>query len=388
MERLDGAFDETNTRRWFVNRSSLARPEVIGPVTDGDNFNTQEDRLKPTKFSNHGLNRRIVLSTLAVLPTLVGLRPISARAQGQTDALPSWNDGATKKAITEFVSRVTVQGGSDFVPPAERVAVFDNDGTLWLEQPMYVQLAFALDRVKALASQHPEWKDKQPFKAVLEGDMKALAAAGEHGLVELIMATHAGMTTNEFEKITAEWLASARDPRFKRPYTELVYQPMLELLAYLRANGFMTFIVSGGGIEFMRPWTERIYGVPSDQVIGSSIKTRFEMRDGRPILFRLPEMNFIDDKAGKPVGINEHIGRRPIAAFGNSDGDLEMLQWTTMSGGVRFGLLVHHTDAEREYAYDRESHFGRLDKALDAAAVNNWTVVDMKRDWKRVFSFQ
>ena len=344
--------------------------------------------MKPTKFSNHGLNRRIVLSTLAVLPTLVGLRPVSARAQGQTDALPSWNDGATKKAITEFVSRVTVQGGSDFVPPAERVAVFDNDGTLWLEQPMYVQLAFALDRVKALAAQHPEWKDKQPFKAVLEGDMKALAAAGEHGLVELIMATHAGMTTNEFEKITAEWLASARDPRFKRPYTELVYQPMLELLAYLRANGFMTFIVSGGGIEFMRPWTERIYGVPSDQVIGSSIKTRFEMRDGRPILFRLPEMNFIDDKAGKPVGINEHIGRRPIAAFGNSDGDLEMLQWTTMSGGVRFGLLVHHTDAEREYAYDRESHFGRLDKALDAAAVNNWTVVDMKRDWKRVFSFQ
>jgi len=286
------------------------------------------------------------------------------------------------------VSRVTVQGGSDFVPPAERVAVFDNDGTLWLEQPMYVQLAFALDRVKALAPLHPEWKDKQPFKAVLEGDMKALAAAGEHGLVELVMASHAGMTTNEFEKITAEWLASARDPRFKRPYTELVYQPMLELLAYLRANGFKTFIVSGGGIEFMRPWTERVYGVPSDQVIGSSIKTRFEMRDGRPILFRLPEMNFIDDKAGKPVGINEHIGRRPIAAFGNSDGDLEMLQWTTMSGGVRFGLLVHHTDAEREYAYDRESHFGRLEKALDAAAVNNWTVVDMKRDWKRVFSFQ
>jgi phosphoserine phosphatase len=344
--------------------------------------------LKPTKFSNHGLNRRIVLSTLAVLPTLVGLRPISARAQGQTDALPSWNEGATKKAITDFVSRVTVQGGSDFVPPAERVAVFDNDGTLWLEQPMYVQLAFALDRVKALAPLHPEWKDKQPFKAVLEGDMKALAAAGEHGLVELVMASHAGMTTNEFEKITAEWLASARDPRFKRPYTELVYQPMLELLAYLRANGFKTFIVSGGGIEFMRPWTERVYGVPSDQVIGSSIKTRFEMRDGRPILFRLPEMNFIDDKAGKPVGINEHIGRRPIAAFGNSDGDLEMLQWTTMSGGVRFGLLVHHTDAEREYAYDRESHFGRLDKALDAAAVNNWTVMDMKRDWKRVFSFQ
>jgi phosphoserine phosphatase len=344
--------------------------------------------LKPNQFSAYGLNRRALLSSLAVLPTLVGLRPISARAQGQTDALPSWNEGATKKAITDFVSRVTAQGGSDFVPPAERIAVFDNDGTLWLEQPMYVQLAFALDRVKALAPQYPEWKDKQPFKAVLEGDMKALAAAGEHGLMELIMATHAGMTTSEFEKITAEWLASARDPRFNRPYTELVYQPMLELLAYLRVNGFKTFIVSGGGIEFMRPWTERIYGVPSEQVIGSSIKTRFEMRDGRPILFRLPEINFIDDKAGKPVGINEHIGHRPIAAFGNSDGDLEMLQWTTMGGGVRFGVIVHHTDAEREYAYDRESHFGRLDKALDAAAINNWTVVDMKRDWKRVFSFE
>ena len=344
--------------------------------------------MKPNQLPALGLNRRALLSSLAVLPTLVELGSISARAQGQTDPLPSWNDGATKKAITDFVARVTVQGGADFVPPAERIAVFDNDGTLWLEQPMYVQLAFALDRVKALASQHPEWKDKQPFKAVLEGDMKALAEAGEHGLVELIMASHAGMSTNEFEKITAEWLASARDPRFKRPYTELVYQPMLELLAYLRANGFKTFIVSGGGIEFMRPWTERIYGVPSEQVIGSSIKTRFEMRDGRPILFRFPEMNFIDDKAGKPVGINEHIGRRPIAAFGNSDGDLEMLQWTTMSGGVRFGLIVHHTDAEREYAYDRQSHFGRLDRALDAATLNNWTVVDMKRDWKRVFSFQ
>ena len=344
--------------------------------------------MKPNQLPGLGLNRRALLSSLAVLPTLIGLGSISARAQGQTDPLPSWNDGATKNAINEFVSRVTVQGGPDFVLPAERIAVFDNDGTLWLEQPMYVQLAFALDRVKALASQHPEWKDKQPFKAVLEGDMKALAEAGEHGLVELIMASHAGMSTNEFEKITAEWLASARDPRFKRPYTELVYQPMLELLAYLRANGFKTFIVSGGGIEFMRPWTERIYGVPSEQVIGSSIKTRFEMRDGRPILFRFPEMNFIDDKAGKPVGINEHIGRRPIAAFGNSDGDLEMLQWTTMSGGVRFGLIVHHTDAEREYAYDRQSHFGRLDKALDAATLNNWTVVDMKRDWKRVFSFQ
>ena len=250
---------------------------------------------------------------------------------------------------------MTTQGAPDFVPRAERIATFDNDGTLWVEQPMYVQLAFALDRVKALAPQHPEWKDKQPFKAVLEGDMKALAESGEQGLVELIMATHAGMTTDEFAKIVTDWLATARDPRFKRPYTELVYQPMLEVLAYLRANGFKTFIVSGGGIEFMRPWTERVYGIPPEQVVGSSIKTRFEMRDGRPELFRLPEVNFIDDKAGKPVGINEHIGRRPIAAFGNSDGDLEMLQWTTMSGGVALGLIVHHTDAEREYAYDRDT---------------------------------
>jgi len=255
-------------------------------------------------------------------------------------------------------------------------------------ETMYVQLAFVLDRVRALAPLHPEWKDKQPFKAVLDGDLKAVAESGERGLVELVAVTHAGMTTDEFLTIVADWLAKARDPRFKRPYTELIYQPMLELLAYLRANDFKTFIVSGGGIEFMRPWTERVYGVPPEQVVGSSIKTRFEMRDGRPILFRLPEINFIDDKAGKPVGINEHVGRRPIAAFGNSDGDLEMLQWTTMSGGVRLGLIVHHTDAEREYAYDRQSHFGRLDKALDAAALNKWTVVDMRRDWKRVFAFQ
>ena len=304
------------------------------------------------------------------------------------DLLPSWNDTAPKKAIVAFVERVTKQGSPDFVPPAERIATFDNDGTLWAEQPMYVQMAFALDRVKALAPQHPEWKDKQPFKAVLEGDMKTFAESGERGLLELVVATHAGMTADEFAKIVTDWLATARHPRFNRPYTELVYQPMLELLAYLRANGFKTFIVSGGGIEFMRPWTEKVYGIPPEQVVGSSGKTRFEMRDGRPTLFRLPELNFNDDKAGKPIGINEHIGRRPIAAFGNSDGDLEMLQWTTMSGGVRFGLIVHHTDADREYAYDRTSSIGRLDKALDAAALNRWTVVDMKSDWKKVFPFQ
>jgi len=270
----------------------------------------------------------------------------------------------------------------------QRVAVFDNDGTLWSEQPMYVQLAFVLDRVKAMAPLHPEWKDKQPFKAVLEGDMKTLAESGERGMLELVLATHSGMTTDEFEKIVSEWLMTARHPRFKRPYTEIVYQPMLELLTYLRANGFKTFITSGGGIEFMRPWSERVYGVPPEQVVGSSIKTKFEMRDGRPTLFRVLEINFVDDGPGKPVGINEHVGRRAIAAFGNSDGDLEMLQWATMSGGVRLGLIVHHTDAEREYAYDRQSYFGKLDKALDAAALNRWTLVDMKKDWKRVFAFE
>jgi phosphoserine phosphatase len=343
--------------------------------------------MKPSQFSGNGLNRRLLLSALAMLPTLIGpLRPTSAQAQ--SDPLASWNDGATKQSITDFGRRIATQGSPDFVPVDQRIATFDNDGTLWLEQPMYVQLAFALNRVKAMAPMHPEWKDKQPFKAVLEGDMKALAESGERELVELLMVTHAGMSTAEFAKISTDWIATARDPRFKRPYTELVYQPMLELLAYLRANGFKTFIVSGGGVEFMRPWTERIYGVPPEQVVGSSIKTRFEMRDGQPLLFRLPEVNFIDDKAGKPVGINEYIGRRPIAAFGNSDGDLEMLQWATTGGGVRFGLIVHHTDAEREYAYDRQSHFGKLDKALDAAAVNRWTVVDMKKDWKRVFAFQ
>jgi phosphoglycolate phosphatase-like HAD superfamily hydrolase len=338
-----------------------------------------------TTKQSSGVSRRILVSTLALVPALIGLwRPQLARAQ--SDPLPSWNDGATKQSIINFVARVTTQGGTDFVPEAERIAVFDNDGTLWIEQPMYVQFAFVFDRVKVLAPQNPDWKTKQPFKAVLDGDMNALAASGEKGLVELMAATHAGMTVDEFAKIVTEWLASARDPRFKKPYTELVYQPMLEVLAYLRANGFKTFIVSGGGIEFMRPWTETIYGIPPEQVVGSSIKTKFEMRDGQPRLFRLPQVNFVDDKTGKPVGINEHIGRRPIAAFGNSDGDLEMLQWTTMSGsGARLGVIVHHTDAEREYAYDRKSNIGRLDKALDEGQARGWTITDMKRDWRVIF---
>jgi hypothetical protein len=344
--------------------------------------------MKPTR-APLGINRRALLTATAALPILFapGL-PVLQPAQAQTDALPSWNDGANKQAITGFVARITQQGGPDFVPPAGRIATFDNDGTLWVEHPMYTQLAFVLDRVKAMAPMHPEWTAKQPFKAVLEGDMKTLAEFGEKDMMELGMATHAGMTNEEFERIVTDWLATARHPRFKRPYTELSYQPMIELLAYLRANGFKTFIVSGGGVEFMRPWTERVYGVPPEQVVGSSIKTKFQMRDGRPELFRLPEVNFVDDGAGKPVGINEFIGRRPIAAFGNSDGDLQMLQWTTMAGGPSLGLIVHHTDAEREYAYDRDTQFGRLDKALDAAVLNKWVVADMKNDWKRIFAFE
>ena len=287
-----------------------------------------------------------------------------------------------------FVEKVTTPGTPDFVPPPERIAVFDNDGTLWSEQPMYFQLFFALERVKALAPQHPEWKDKEPFASLLKDDAKTALSGGEKAILEIVMATHAGMTTTEFEQIVKDWIATARHPKTGKPYTEMVYQPMLELLAYLRANGFKTFIVSGGGIEFMRPWTEAVYGIPPEQVVGSSIKTTFEMREGGPVLVRLPEIDFIDDKAGKPVGIHSHIGRRPIAAFGNSDGDLQMIQWTSAGEGLRYGLLVHHTDAEREWAYDRDSHIGRLDKALDEAGKRGWTVVDMQHDWNVIYPFQ
>jgi phosphoglycolate phosphatase-like HAD superfamily hydrolase len=301
------------------------------------------------------------------------------------DVLPSWNDGAAKKSVVEFVAKVTKEGGADFVPPAERIAVFDNDGTLWAEQPMYFQFLFALDRVKALATQHSEWKDKEPFASLLKGDLKGALAGGEPAIFQIVMATHAGMTTEEFEKIVKDWIATAKHPMTKRPYTEMVYQPMLELLTYLRANGFKTFIVSGGGIEFMRPWTEKIYGIPPEQVIGSSGKLKFEMRDGKPALMKLPELNFFDDKAGKPVGIQTYIGRRPVMAFGNSDGDQQMLEWATAGSGARFGLIVHHTDAEREWAYDRTSHIGQLDKARDEAQAKGWTVVNMKDDWKTIF---
>jgi hypothetical protein len=304
------------------------------------------------------------------------------------DPLPSWNEGPAKKAIIEFVQRVTDRSSPQYVAPEQRIATFDNDGTLWSEQPMYFQAFFTIDRVKALAPQHPEWKDRQPFKAVLENDTKALIASGEKGVLEILMASHAGMTTEEFERIVKDWLATAKHPRFNRPFTALVFQPMLELLAYLRENGFKTYIISGGGIEFMRPWTEKVYGIPPEQVMGSSIKLKFDTRDGRPILMRLPDLDFFDEGPGKPAGIQKFIGRRPIAAFGNSDGDLQMLQWTAAGEGSRFMLLVHHTDAEREWAYDRQSPVGRLDKALDEAQRRGWTVVDMKQDWKKVFPFQ
>ncbi|HSC29289.1 MAG TPA: HAD family hydrolase [Vicinamibacterales bacterium] len=308
----------------------------------------------------------------------------AAHAQ-PADSLPSWHDGAAKAAIVEFVEAVTTEGGADYVPADERVAVFDNDGTLWTEQPIYTQLAFALDRIRALAPEHPEWREQQPFKAVLEDDLEALKAAGMEGVVELVMASHAGMTTDEFAEIVEDWIDAAAHPRFERRYTELVYQPMLELLDYLRANEFETYIASGGGIEFMRPWTGEIYGIPPEQVIGSSIKTVYDVRDGEPVLVRQPEIDFIDDKDGKPVGIHKFIGRRPIAAFGNSDGDLQMLQWTTAGDGRRLGLIVRHDDALREYAYDRDSHIGRLDQALAAAEAEGWVVVSMEDDWMTIF---
>jgi phosphoserine phosphatase len=329
---------------------------------------------------------RNIACGLALLAT-AGAGPVFGDPTGDqtVDPLPAWNDGQAKQSIVAFVAQVTKPGSPDFVPPAERIAVFDNDGTLWAEQPMYFQVLFALDRVQELAPQHPEWKDTEPFASLLQGDVKGALADGMKSVAEIVMATHAGMTTAEFEAIVSDWIATARHPTTKRPFTEMVYQPMLELLAYLRANDFKTFIVSGGGIEFMRPWSEQVYGIPPEQVIGSSIKVEYEMRDTGPVLVRLPELAFFDDKEGKPVAIHQQIGRRPLAAFGNSDGDLQMLQWTTAGQGPRFALYVHHTDAEREWAYDRESSFGRLDEGLDEARDKGWTVVDMKQDWRLVY---
>jgi len=336
-----------------------------------------------------GISRRILLTTAAVLPLIAGpTLPMSRQAQAQADPLRSWNDGPTKRAIVEFVARVTRQGGPDFVPPAERIATFDNDGTLWAEQPMYFQLLFAIDRVKTLAPLHPEWQTKEPFASLLKGDLNGALAGGGAALLQIVVATHSGMTTEEFEKLVRDWITTAKHPKTGRLYTEMSYQPMLELLACLRANGFKTFIVSGGGMAFMRVFSERVYGIPPEQVVGSGGKLEFELRDGKPVLVKLPALDFNDDKAGKPIDIEVHIGRRPIFAFGNSDGDLQMLQWTAAGSGARFMGLVHHTDAEREWAYDRTSSIGRLDKALDAAALNKWAVVDMKNDWKRIFAFE
>jgi phosphoglycolate phosphatase-like HAD superfamily hydrolase len=323
-------------------------------------------------------------TTVALLLSLVILR--SARAE---DPLPSWNEGAAKSAITSFVKTATTEGGKDFVPQPGRIATFDNDGTLWCEKPMYFQMMFAFDRIREMAGKHPEWRDQEPFKAVLAGNLAEFGQTGQKGLLEVIATTHAGMTVEQFHKIVREWMHTAKHPRFDRPYDQLIYQPMHDLLVYLRASGFQTFIVSGGGVEFMRPWAPKAYDIPPQQIVGSSGLVKFEMRDGTPVLLKEPKVEFIDDGPGKPVGINRFIGKQPMMAFGNSDGDLEMLQWTTEGepdrGMPRFGLIVHHTDAVREYAYDRDSKVGRLDKAWDEALKKGWTVVDMKNDWKQIF---
>jgi phosphoglycolate phosphatase-like HAD superfamily hydrolase len=302
-----------------------------------------------------------------------------------TNSLPSWNDTAPKHAIVAFVDSVTKQGSPGFVPPAERIAVFDNDGTLWAEWPVYFQLQFAIDRVKALAPQHPEWSTQEPFRYIISGDMRSFAASGEKSVVSVVEVAHSGMTTDEFDQTVKDWLRTSNHPQTHQPYTAMVYKPMLELLAYLRANGFKTFIVSGGGAEFMRVFAEQVYGIPPEQVVGSQGKLKYEVRDGRPVLVKLPEVELVNDKEGKPVGIETFIGRRPIAAFGNSDGDLQMLQWTTSGPGPRFALIVHHDDDVREWAYDRKSRVGTLDKAWDEAKAKGWTVVSMKDDWATVF---
>jgi hypothetical protein len=336
-------------------------------------------------------HRRIIFASLLALAAGLAL---GTCAFAETDPLPSWNDGPTKKEIIEFVHDTTDESSPTFVPAADRIATFDNDGTLWPSHPIYTQLAFALDRIKALAPQHPEWKDKQPFKAALDNDLEALEAAGEKGLAELVMASHAGMSTAEFEKIVTDWFNTAKHPRFKRRYIELAYQPMVELLDYLRENGFKTYIVSGGGIEFMRPMTGGVYGVPPEQVIGSSIETEYQMKDGKPVLMRLPKIDFIDDKTGKPVGINKFIGKRPVAAFGNSAGDREMLEWTGAGNGARLMMLVFHDDAEREYAYGPaeglpDTKFGTFPESLmEEADKKGWIVISMKKDWARIFSFE
>lgn len=395
METEGGSMNITNGAREII----AARTVKVDHARTTDDIGALPPRRRASDFPNPSTENPMIPTrirpTLAyrrILPRLVAAASVAlfcvADVRSQ-DPLPSWNDGAVKQCILEFVSKVTKEGSPDFVPEAERIAVFDNDGTLWSEQPMYFQLLFALHRVSVLAPQHPEWKEKEPFASLLKGDVQGALAEGEPAIAEIVMATHTGMTTEEFEKIVKDWIVAAKHPVTKRPILEMTYQPMGELLAYLRAQGFKTFIVSGGGIEFMRPWTEQAYGVPPEQVVGSSIKTKFEMRDGKPVLLRLPELNFIDDKAGKPVGINSHIGRRPIAAFGNSDGDRQMLEYTAAGAGTRFCLLVHHDDAEREFAYGAESKIGTFSDALMSEARDSgWTVVSMKKDWKTIFRIE
>jgi phosphoglycolate phosphatase-like HAD superfamily hydrolase len=334
----------------------------------------------------------ISFSLLAIIPCGLGLSGCNKTTPGATSVkqaisnpLPSWKDGTAKQSILNFVEKITKEGGPDFVPAADRIATFDNDGTLWVEQPGYTEAAFADDRLQEMAKQHPEWQRQQPYAAALHHDMKALAAAGDRGIMQILLATHAGMTTGEFSHLVADWISHAQHPRFKRPYTECIYQPMVEVLAYLRANGFKTYIVSGGEQEFMRPWTEKAYGIPAEQVVGTALKTAFQMKNGTPVVQRLPQIDSVDDGPGKPVNIGRFIGKRPIAAFGNSDGDQQMLEWTAAGSGARLMVLVHHTDADREYSYDRNSSVGRLDKALDEATAKRWLVVDMKSDWETIF---
>jgi phosphoserine phosphatase len=352
--------------KWLFALRSVRAPAFMGRISAGRS-------MTPFRINVARVAAIVLIATSWTAPSLA------------QEPLQSWNDTAPRKAIVAFVERVTKQGSPDFVPPAERIATFDNDGTLWAEQPLYFQFLFAIDRIKALAPQHPEWKDKEPFASLLKGDSKAALADGDHALIEIVTATHAGMTSDEFEKVVKDWLATAKHPTTGRSFTDMAYQPMLELLDYLRKHEFKTFIVSGGGIEFLRAFAEKVYGIPPEQVIGSTGKQQFEMRDGKPVLVKLAVVDFIDDKEGKPISIQRVIGRRPIAAFGNSDGDLQMLQWTCGASGPRFCLYVHHTDAEREWAYDRQSSIGGLNKGLDEAATRGWTMVDMKRDWKTIF---
>ena len=319
----------------------------------------------------------------ALVATIL-LCPISAIAQ----PLKSWNDGAAKQAIFRFVNDVTTPGVPTFVPPEDRIAVFDNDGTLWAEQPMYFQFFFMLDQLKAAAPKHPEWKSNAAFKALMAHDSRALAAMGQKPVLELLATANSGMSVTQYDKTIRDWLATAKHPKFNRPYTDLVYVPMQELLTYLRANDFKTFTMSGGSVEFMRPWAEKAYGISAEQIIGSQQDVKFETKNGKPVLTRAPKVAFVDDGPGKPVGTYRSIGRRPIAAFGNSDGDLQMLEVTSAGEGPRLMLIVHHDDAAREFAYDRQSKIGKLDKAWDEAKAKNWIVVSMKNDWKRVFAFQ